>query len=348
MRVTMKDVAREAQVSIATVSLVLNDAPGIAQATREHVRKVIHDLKYTPNDQARRLSSGRTGTLALVMPPWQEAFADPYFLELMRGTLETLRDRGYEMLLEISDRRFLEHNLWKRLFASKRIDGLIIATPYLDQDYLKELDHPQYPTMLVNGDRPDLPGLDFVGYDDLQCGLDATRYLLGLGHRKIAHIAGPLNHASALRRQQGYRDALEEARLPFVPEWVEVGEYLPLEARDALLKLLALPEAKRPTAIFCANDTMALSAITHLQELGYQVPRDFSIIGVDDTGPAERSRPGLTTFRQEIFHLARRAAELFLDKLENKGPGGPVKERIPMRFVERSSCAPLRGGTAGA
>jgi len=338
----MKDVARQAKVSIATVSLVLNDAPGIAQATRENVRRVIQELKYTPNDQARRLSSGRTGTLALVMPPWQEAFADPYFLQLMRGTLEALRDRGYEMLLEISDQRFIDNNLWRRLFASKRIDGLIIATPYLDQEYLKELSYPQYPTMLVNGDRPDLPQLDFVGYDDVKCGVDATNYLLGLGHRRIAHIAGPGNQASALRRIQGYQSALQAAGLAVLPEWVAVGEYLPLEARDALLRLLALGPQQRPTAFFCANDTMALSVMTHLQELGYQLPRDFSVIGVDDTGAADRSNPALTTFRQDVFALARRAAELFLDKLENKGTGGSVKERLAMPFVERDSCAPPR------
>lgn len=338
MRVTMKDVARQAQVSIATVSLVLNDAPGIAQSTREHVRKVIHDLKYTPNDQARRLSSGRTGTIALVMPPWQEAFADPYFLELMRGTLEALRDRGYEMLLEISDQRFLEHNLWRRLFASKRIDGLIIATPYLDQDYLKELVHPQYPTILVNGDRPDLPELDFVGYDDVQCGFAGTNHLIGWGHRRIAHISGPANQASALRRLQGYKDAMAAAGLETREAWVASGDYLPLEARDALDGMLALPEADRPTAFFCANDTMALSVMTHLQELGFQVPRDFSVVGVDDTGPAARFNPGLSTFRQDVFALARKAAELFLDKLEGKAAHG-IRERLPMTFIERGSCA---------
>lgn len=338
----MKDVARKAEVSIATVSLVLNDAPGIAQTTREHVRRVIQELKYTPNDQARRLSSGRTGTLALVMPPWQEAFADPYFLELMRGTLEALRDRGYEMLLEISDKRFLEHDLWKRLFASKRIDGLLIATPYLDQDYLRELGGSHHPTILVNGERPDLPELDSVGYDDERCGREATAYLIALGHRRIAHIAGPKNQASALRRFEGYKAALAEAGLPLVDELVGVGDYLPLEARDVVIRLLALPPDRRPTALFCANDTMALSAMTYLNEQGYTVPEDFSVMGVDDTGPASRSTPGLTTYRQDVFVLARRAAELFVDKLEGKGDTAVVRHRLPMTLVERQSCSPPR------
>jgi DNA-binding LacI/PurR family transcriptional regulator len=339
MRVTMKDVARAAGVSVTTVSLVLNDAPGIAQATRERVRGVIRDLGYTPNDQARRLFSGRTGTLAFVMPPWPAAFADPYFIEMMRGTLEALRDRGYEMLLEISDARFLEHELWKRLFESKRIDGLLVATPYLDQSYLLELGNPRFPTLLVNGERPDLPRLDFVGYADLPCGETATDYLIGLGHRRIAHISGPANQASALRRAEGYRNALVRAGIPYRADWVQNGEFLPLEGRDALDRILSLP-GEKPTAYFCANDTMALSVITHLQERGIRVPEDVSVIGVDDSEAAGRSVPGLTTFRQDMFVLARQAAELFIDKIEGKAGEDPAKVLVPMAFIERGSCAP--------
>lgn len=339
MRVTMKDVARQAGVSVTTVSLVLNDAPGIAQASRERVRAVIRELGYTPNAQARRLSSGRTGTLAFVMPPWPAAFADPYFIGMLRGTLEALRDRGYEMLIEISDARFLEHELWKRLFETNRIDGLLVATPYLDQSYLKELGPSRFPTLLVNGERPDLPLLDFVGYADLPCGESATDYLIGLGHRRIAHIAGPVNQASALRRAEGYRKALDRAGLPFRPEWAQNGEFLPLEARDALDRILGLPGDK-PTAYFCANDTMALSVVRRLQERGIRVPEDVSVVGVDDAEASALFTPGLTTFRQDMFVLARQAAGLFIDKLEGKGDGGTVKVQVPMPFVERGSCAP--------
>jgi len=338
----MKDVAKRAGVSVPTVSLVLNDAPGIAQATRQLVRQVIAELNYTPNDQARRLFSGRTGTVALVMPPWRAAFADPYFLELMRGTLEAVRDRGYELLLEISDARFHEGQLWRKLYDSKRVDGLIIATPYLDQDYLPEVAARQVPAILVNGDRPDLPGFHFVGFDDLLCGAEATRYLLKLGHRRIAHIAGPDNHASSLRRLEGYRLALTEAGIVPRDDDVAGGDYMPLEAREALDRILARAGDDRPTAFFCANDTMALSVANHLQELGWKVPEDFSVIGVDDTGAAAEAQPPLTTFRQDVFALARRAADLFLEQIEAKEPSGPVREWIPMTLIPRQSCAAPR------
>ena len=342
MRVTMKDVARRAGVSVTTVSLVLNEAPGIAQSTRERVRSVIRELHYVPNDQARRLFSGRTGTLAFVMPPWQAAFADPYFLELMRGSLEALRDRGYEMLLEISDERFLKNTLWKRLFDSQRVDGLLVATPYLDQTYLNQVAEQGYPALLINGDRPDLPQLDFVGYDDERCGFEAAQYLAQLGHRRIGHLSGPENQESALRRKAGYRRALQALGLEVRDNWVQCGEYLPLEARDALVRILELKRKDWPTALFCANDTMALSVIHHLKEKGLMVPGDFSVVGVDDTGQAQLSNPPLTTFRQDVFEAARRAGNLFIDKLESKSTAAPrVYELLPMVLVERSSCAPL-------
>lgn len=343
MRVTMKDVAKAARVSVSTVSLVINDTGGISEATREHVRAVIRELKYTPDAQARRLSSGQAGVVALVMPPWREAFADPYFLDLMRGALEAVRDRGFQMLLEICDDRFREHRLWNDLFAAKKVDGLLIATPYLDQDYLAELEERNLPALLVNGERPDLPRLDYVGYDDVACGEDAVDYLLGLGHRRIAHIAGDLNHASARHRIEGYEKALARAGVACRPEDVVSGDYLPLQARDALDAILARPRELHPSAFFCADDTMALSVITHLRECGFSVPGDFSVIGVDDTGAAAKSIPPLTTFKQDIFRLARTAATAFLEKLGRKGNKEPIRQRHKMELVIRESCAPWRG-----
>ncbi|HTH12788.1 MAG TPA: substrate-binding domain-containing protein, partial [Spirochaetia bacterium] len=143
---------------------------------------------------------------------------------------------------------------------------------------------------------------------------------------------------SALRRAEGYRNALHRAGIPYRDDWVQNGEFLPLEARDALDRILALPGDK-PTAYFCANDTMALSVIHHLQERGIRVPQDISVVGVDDSEAASRSVPALTTFRQDMFALARQAAELFIDKIEGKGGDDPAKVRVPMAFVERGSCA---------
>jgi DNA-binding LacI/PurR family transcriptional regulator len=341
MRITIKDVAEQAQVSKTTVSLVLNEAPGVSAATRERVMRVMETLNYKPDALARSFSSRRAEAVALVMPPFPEAFHDPYFMHLMLGTLEAVRDQGYKLLLEVADTRFVAQRLWDDLFTCKRVDGLLIATPYLDQGYLEGLAARKYPAMLINGARADLPTLDFMGYDDVRCGFDATYYLLGLGHRRIAHIAGPPNQASAVNRLQGYRDALTRARIPYRAEDVLPGDYKAETGEAAMRALLARPAAERPTAIFSANDTMALAAIRTAQKAGLSVPDDLSVIGVDDTGAAELSEPPLTTFRQDIFKLARLAASRFLKRLEARGtPNIPIAERIPMELIERASCGP--------
>ncbi len=336
----MKQVARDAGVSVATVSLVLNEAPGISTATRELVKAKIRELNYSPDLQARRLSSGMAGTVAMVLPPWSEAFNDPYFMRMLSGALEAVRDRGSQLLLEVCDQRFIDHHIWKDLFAGKRVDGLLIATPYLDHSYLKEVEERHLPVVLINGDRPDLPGLDFMGFDDLQCGLDATNYLIGLGHRRIAHLMGDLNQASARRRLEGYRQAMAAAGLPVREEDLLAGDYLPLESREAFRPILARPPADRPTALFAANDSSALGVMNFLRESGWELPRDLSVVGVDDTGLAANAIPGLTTFRQDIFALSYLAADLFLTKLHSKSHE-PLKHLNRMELIERDSCRRL-------
>ena len=339
MRVTIKDVARQANVSQATVSLVLNDAPGVSQPTREHVRQIMRELDYTPDALARSFSSRRAKAVALVMPPWRTAFDDPYFTQLLSGALEAIRDRGYQMLLEIADERFADQKLWQNLFSCKRIDGLMIATPNLDQTYLRDIADSPWPTLLINGARPDLPELDYIGFDDFRAGVDATYYLIGLGHRRVAHLSGPLNQASAVRRLDGYREALNRARIPIREADILEGDYRPESAALAIREWLCRPASERPTAIFCANDTMALTVMSAAQEAGLHIPNDLSLIGVDDTGAAAESFPPLTTMRQDIFALSRAAADHFLTKIEARAPiSTPLAERLPMELIERGSC----------
>ncbi len=345
MRVTISDVAKQARVSKTTVSLVLNDAPGVSHITREHVLRVMKEMNYTPDALARSLSLRRTQAVALAIPQNADSLVDPYFIHLVRGTLEAVRDHGYKMLLEIADDRFITQRLWEDLFASKRVDGLLVATPFLDQAYLAEMAACKYPVMLINGARPDLPELDFYGYDDVRCGLDATYYLIGLGHRRIGHIAGPEKDASALNRLEGYKQALARARISFRPEDILPGDYKRQTGEEAMQAWLARPAAERPTAIFSANDTMAIAAIQVAQNAGLTIPGDFSIIGVDDTGAAERATPALTTFRQDLYLLARTATRQFLKKLDER-TSHALHERLPMTLIERATCAPLERDSA--
>ncbi len=344
MRVTISDVARAAQVSKATVSLVLNDAPGVSDATRERVRGVMRELDYHPDALARSFSSRRTEAVALVLPPFREALEDPYYTGLLYGVLEAVRDRGYKLLLEVADARFTQQELWKGLFERKRVDGLLVATPKADQQYLTEVAARSYPALLINGELPELPELDYVGYDDFRCGHDAAYYLIGLRHTRIAHVSGPANQLSAVRRQEGFREALSRARLPIPPQYVQPGDYVRASGRRALRALLELTAAERPTAVFCANDAMALGVLDAAREAGLQVPRDLSIVGVDDTGAAAAADPPLTTFRQDVARLGRHSAERFIRKLQSRTPqASRIDDRWPMELVERASAASYTG-----
>ncbi|MDX1931246.1 MAG: LacI family DNA-binding transcriptional regulator [Capsulimonadales bacterium] len=342
MRITIKDVAKQARVSPATVSLVLNNAPGVSAMTREKVLRVIAEIDYKPDALARRFSSGRTEAIALIMPPEIISLYDPYFMSLIRGAIEAARDRGFRMLLELADARFMEQRIWEDLFRKKYVDGLVIATPFLDQEYLSEIPRAGFQAILVNGDRSDIPELDYVGYDDVRCGFEATYYLIGLGHRRIAHFAGPTNQASALKRFEGFRQALERARIPFRPEDIYPGDYMSEMAAAAMRRMLSRPTEDRPTAIFAANDTTALGAMEVAKSAGLAVPEHISIIGVDDTGAAALAQPGLTTMRQDIHALTYRAVCRFLRKLEERAPER-IHERSPMTLIERGSCAPPEG-----
>jgi LacI family repressor for deo operon, udp, cdd, tsx, nupC, and nupG len=304
--------------------------------------RVMNEVNYKPDALARSFSSRRSEAIALIMPPTLDSLNDPYFMNLLRAVLEAVRDYGYKMLLEIADERFVEQRLWDDLFARKCIDGLVIATPQLDQDYLVKLASLEQPVLLLNGARPDLPQLDYVGYDDHRCGFDAAYYLIGLGHRRIAHLTGPENHGSAQARLAGYRQALERARIPFRPEDVLPGDYRHDSGEEAMKTLLERPIAERPTALFCANDTMAIAAMQIAQAKGVSVPDDFSLVGVDDTGAAAKAAPPLTTFRQDTYALAKRAATLFLKKLEER-TREQIFDSLPMTLVERATCAPWEG-----
>lgn len=345
MAISIKDIAKAAKVSTTTVSHVLNDCAGVSEITRQKVKDIIRELNFVPNARARSISVGRAGVIALITPPWKAAFSDPYYTEMIRGALEAVRDKDNQLMLEICDTRFNEHRLWEKLFASKKIDGMLIATPYLDQDYIQELHQSGYPTLLINGERPDLPNIHSIGYDDYRCGLDATNYLLQLGHIRIAHISGPSNQTSALQRKKGYQDALKNASISLLTDYIEDGNYMPLEARNALIKLLDLPEEKKPTAFFCANDTMAASVITHLKERGYKIPQDFSVIGVDDNIVSRTIEPNLTTFRQDIYDISHRGTNLLLETILDKNQIEPQIIRIPMEMIVRSSCARCQTGS---
>lgn len=329
---TIRDVARLANVGIATVSRVLNGSPAVSEATRQKVLAAIEDLDYTPNPIARRLSLGRTLTIAVVVP----FFTRPSFVERLRGVEQTLANSEYDLVLYNVESITQRDIYFKTLPRRERVDGLLIISLSPDDDQVKRFLDSEVPTVLVDAYHP---LLSRAIIDDVSGGYLATQRLIELGHRKIAYLSdyleNPFNFVSSRYRYEGYRRALKEAQIPFRPEYHQQGEHGRLEAYHMAKQLLTLPD--RPTAIFAASDTQAIGVLEAAQELGLNIPQDLSIIGYDDIEVAEYLN--LTTIRQPLFDSGMAGVNILLNALETPQEE-PQEVCLPISIVERQTTAP--------
>jgi LacI family transcriptional regulator len=334
-QVTIRDVARKAGVGLGTVSRVINDSPLVSEATRQRVVKVIDELNYVPDPTARRLSLGKTLTIAVIVP----FFTRPAAIERLRGIKHSLAESEYDLNLynvETVKRRDI---CMREIPRRERADGvLIISLSPRDADipYLANAD---VPIVLIDANHPSLTCLNRVVVDDEAGGQVATRHLIELGHHRIGYISdlleSPFNFTSSLYRYQGYRLALEAAGIPFRPEYHLQAEHGRYEARVLAVQMLELSE--RPTAIFAASDTQALGVLEAARDVGLNVPGDLSVVGYDDIEIAEYL--GLTTMRQMLFESGKRGVELLLEAMVETSDN-PVCEVMPTELVIRSTTAP--------
>jgi LacI family transcriptional regulator len=332
MSPTIYDVARHAGVGIGTVSRVLNHSPQVSEATRQKVLAAIEELNYRPSPIAQRLSLRKTFTIGVITP----FFTRPAFVERLRGVEAALTESEYDLVLfnvETTDKR---DACFRELPTSQRFDGLlIIALPPTDED-VAHFHQAGIPVVLIDAYHP---ALSHVVIDDVEGGYTATKHLVELGHTRISYISDPLESpfrfTSSLHRYQGYRQALDEAGIPFRPEyhrWAEHGEE---QARDMARCLLALNEP--PTAIFAASDTQAMGVIQAARDADLRIPEDLSVIGYDDIQAAKYM--GLTTVRQLLFESGQRGVELLLKTLENPETE-LVHEVLPTELIVRGTTAP--------
>ncbi|WP_245534417.1 LacI family DNA-binding transcriptional regulator [Xylanimonas cellulosilytica] len=327
-RVTISDVAREAGVSVATVSKVVNGRYGVAAATAERVLQIVADLGYETSLVASSLRRSRTNVLGILL-----AGFDPFAAELLKGISAEAVGKGYELLAysgAISDDNAVG---WERRSLSRLggtlIDGAIILTPTVS------LQGASVPVISVDP-HTGTSGSHIVDSDNVAGARTATRHLIDLGHRRIAHIRGRTDLESAHRREHGYRLSLEEAGIPFDPELVRDGGYRSAWSTDAARDLLTLPD--RPTAIFAANDLSAFAVLQVAHELGLRVPHDLSVVGFDDIPEAASASPRLTTIAQPLQEMGARAVTMLLALLD--GHDAETHVRLPARLVVRKSTGP--------
>ncbi len=331
---TIRDVARASNVSIATVSRVFNNSPLVSKETRARVTAAATTLGYWPNGIARSLITNRTHTLGLLLPDLHGEF----FSEVIHGVDFLSRDRGYHLLVSRSSSSGDELTDALRSMRG-RVDGLIVMAPDVDASRALRQAAGNVPVVQLNPEVP-LPGCDTLSIDNFQGAYAVVRHLIDLGHGPIATITGPTQNIDARQRLDGYRTALRDAGVEPDPAQEFHGDFTERSGYEAAREMLR--QQGRPTAIFVANDHMAVGVMGALQEAGRVVPDDVALAGFDDIPMARYLTPALTTVHVDMFQMGERAVEMLLDPARPTRGGEGAHEVLPTRLVVRGSCGASR------
>ncbi len=329
--ISIKDVARRAGVSISTVSRVINKSPFVREKNRSRVLQAIKELNFHPSVFAQRLATGKSNVVALVIPRYEGIFYSFYALELIRGIGTLTEALKLDLLLHLTESHS-DLNL-------KGIGGVIFADIITNRNQLEEALAWGIPTIVINNYVEDLK-VNCIAIDNMGGAFAAVNYLIGLGHRKIAHITGDLVTQAAAHRLQGYREAMEKNNMPINEDYIIKTDYSRGQARSAAEALLKM--SNPPTAVFVASDSMALEVITVAREHGTKIPVDLSVVGFDDNPSGLYGPVALTTVRQPLVKMAQDSVKelsLLMDahkKLEIK------RIFLPTELVIRESCQPLQ------
>ena len=326
---TIKDVAREAGVSIATVSRVFNESAQVSPVTERAVREVASRLNYWPNGAARSLITNRTSTFGVLLPEMHGEF----FSGVIRGLDVTARREGFHLLVSSS------HSDADELIAvlrsmRGRVDGLVVMAPDVDMPSTFRAWAGDVPIVLIDPPGP-VEGYDSVSIANFQGAHAMVRHLASLGHRRIATVTGPESNVDARQRLLGYRAALRAARIPRLPAYEIAGDFTEAAGDRAVEALLRLEP--RPSAVFVGNDHMAVGVLRALAEAGVAVPDGLAVAGFDDIETARYLSPPLTTVSVDRMELGARALQRLIDATRDPRPGH-VNEVLPTRLVIRGSC----------
>jgi LacI family transcriptional regulator len=329
MNVTIYDVAREANVSMATVSRVVNGNPNVKPSTRKKVLEAIEKLGYRPNAVARGLASKKTTTVGVIIPDISSIF----FAELARGIEDIATMYNYNIILSNSDQNKEKELHLLNTMLGKQVDGIVFMGGNITKEHVEEFQKSPVPIVLAASIENDniIPS---VNIDYEQAAYDAVSFLIEKGHKKIAYVTGPLEDPINGKKLSGYRRALEEAGIPYNEELVALGDYTYDSGIEAYEKIAELPE--KPTAIFVGTDEMAVGVIHGAQDQDVNIPEELEIVGFDNTRIATMVRPQLTTVVQPMYDIGAVAMRL-LTKYMNKEK---VEEHIvvlPHRIEYRQS-----------
>lgn len=335
MSATIKDVARKAGVGVGTVSRVLNEHPSVSDDIREKVLKVIEELDYKPNAIARSLKIKSTQTVGVIIPDISSVF----YPEIVRGIEDVAKEYKYNIILLNTDLSRIKEKEALNILKEKKADGILFISNTVNEKLKKEFKKTDIPIVLVSTE-DDEGEYYSITIDNEKAAYDATNYLIKLGHKRIAMLAGEKDDPNAgIPRINGYKRALNENNIEIKEDYIFYGDYKFKSGFENMKKLLKLKDM--PTAIFAACDAMAVGAVSYAMQQGFNVPNDFSIIGFDGLEIAEYFYPPITTVKQPRYEMGANGMEMLV-KLINREK---VDKKVILDYeiIERKSCKKIRG-----
>jgi DNA-binding LacI/PurR family transcriptional regulator len=341
MAVSIKDIAREANVSYSLVSRALNDSPRVNAQTKARIQRLAAEMGYLPSAVARSLVTRRTNTLGIVVT----TITDLFFAEVIHAIEETALNQGYNVILTNSGGQPERELAALRSLRERRVDGIILISGCSNETSCQD-EGIGIPIVIINNVHREHIGYS-VEVDNAAGSREAVVHLLHLGHRRIAHIAGPAREWDAVERLRGYEEALRAHGVAVEAELIVCGDNHPEAGIARMQQLLALP--LRPTAVFCYNDATAIGAMRAARMAGLRVPEDLSVVGFDDIDLARHLEPPLTTVAQPKRQMGRTAVEMILQLLSETRQPDQAEEAgvkdcvLPSQLVVRESTAPLAG-----
>jgi len=325
----MSDVAKLANVSKATVSRVLQHPETVKEQTRKKVLHAIEQLNYQPNLLARQFRRTETKTILVVVP----TIMNNVFPQIIGGIDAAANEHGFKVLLGNTNRDPEKTSIFINELKQKQVDGMILLTIPLEEKVINEV-AAKYPVVLTSDYNEGL-NIPTVAIDNISCGREATEHLIKLGHKRIAHITGPLEISISRDRLKGYHQAVLQHEVDLDSLLVQEGDYSFESGYNQMLKLLAIENP--PTAVFAGNDVMAMGVVKAAKSQGLKVPEDIAVVGFDNIKFSEIFEPALTTIEQPFFEMGKRSMELLLQQI-NGEKLTRLKHVLNARLTIRDSC----------
>lgn len=338
---TIRDVAKLAGVSAMTVSRVLNKSGDTSPGTRVRVEAAVAELGYVPNLLARHLRFKQTETLALVLTD----ITNPFFTTVARGVEDAASDQGFSVIFCNTDESEAEQAEQLTILVKRQVDGVLLIPACSAAEPIKFLESHRVPVVVLDRRVPGVRA-DLVRCDSEQGAFQLTQLLLSQGHRRIAALSGPQSVSTAVDRVAGYRQAMASAGLGHAPELVFHGTFRQESGYQMARQALALQS--QPTALFAANNFIALGAYRALREAGLRVPGDMSLVAFDDLPAALVMEPFLTVAAQPAYEMGQKATELLLARLSGEGPADCQEIVLPTEVIVRRSSGPPLATVNGA